>query len=592
MRKYTNVKKVIALITMIGIIASILILNTKEVRAEENVLPSRYNVAEILENAGTPLVVKNQHSYGICVYMAKSTVIEAHVKYRKSQGKYNFITETPVYSVVALHEDNAAISVDQLNSIISEYFNGEITNEAELLATPDVAFEDGLVNKIRSEAKIKISTPDSKGASSGSVFNLTTAGQSVYKKWEDGTLKYYDYDFVREVSLEEVQNRRKQVKEFIMKNGAVSTGVNTYGMPQNDGEMVNGYRVCNSKERTTPAPEHEVTIIGWDDNFSKDNFTDRIKPSTDGAWIAQNSWGETWGDNGVFYISYEDIYAEESIRGITDIVPYQDVDRPTIEIERDKQNCTVRVKECKDAPYGEGIDESSFKYVIMDHNVPVELDDNLNWISFNRNDTISYPKGKYVYVKVSDRAGNQAKDETGSDDTDGVLYKLKSGKYGGELCKEDVVIEFYDFAARLMDTEPKDFVMKYYCDTITQEEFSQMETIDENKSHILTVNKNGKHHIYAVVYDENRDEENRGFEIDLWIEKEDNGGNDNKQDDGNDNEESKSGSNSENPEKKDDKSIADKVLPNTGSKCIVIFVIIGLSIYAIRSRNKYKRLYK
>ena len=396
--------------------------------------------------------------------------------------------------------------------------------------------------------------------------------------------------FSEEITLDEVQNRRKQVKEFIMENGAVSTGVNTYGMPQNNDEIVNGYRVCNSKERTTPAPGHEVTIIGWDDNFSKDNFADRIKPTSDGAWIAQNSWGETWGDNGVFYISYEDIYAEESIRGIKNIVPYQDVDKPTIKIERDKQNCTVRVKECEDAPYGRGIDENSFKYVIMDHNILVQPDDDVNWISFNRNDTISYPKGKYVYVKVSDKAGNQDIDETGSDDTGGVLFKLKSGKYGGELCNEDVVIEFYDAAADFMDTDPVDFVMKYYCDTITQEEFSQMETINENKSHILTVNKNGKHHIYAVVYDENRDEEYRCFELDLWIAKEDGSkqdDGDNKQDDG-----SKSGSDSVAPEKKSDKSIANKVLPNTGTKCIAVFVFLGLVIFVIRSRNKYKRLYK
>ena len=47
---------------------------------------------------------------------------------------------------------------------------------------------------------------------------------------------------------------------------------------------------------------HSVTIMGWDDNFSKDNFL--IAPPGNGAWIVKNSWGSDWGDEGYFYISY------------------------------------------------------------------------------------------------------------------------------------------------------------------------------------------------------------------------------------------------------------------------------------------------
>ena len=49
---------------------------------------------------------------------------------------------------------------------------------------------------------------------------------------------------------------------------------------------------------------HCVSIIGWDDNFDKSNFL--ITPPGNGAWIAKNSWGSDWGDNGFFYISYYD----------------------------------------------------------------------------------------------------------------------------------------------------------------------------------------------------------------------------------------------------------------------------------------------
>lgn len=51
---------------------------------------------------------------------------------------------------------------------------------------------------------------------------------------------------------------------------------------------------------------HAITIIGWDDHYSKENFWDGWRPSSDGAWIVKNSWGTNWGDDGYFYISYED----------------------------------------------------------------------------------------------------------------------------------------------------------------------------------------------------------------------------------------------------------------------------------------------
>ena len=48
---------------------------------------------------------------------------------------------------------------------------------------------------------------------------------------------------------------------------------------------------------------HAVSIVGWNDNYSVDNFSE--KPSSNGAWLAKNSYGTSAGENGFFWLSYE-----------------------------------------------------------------------------------------------------------------------------------------------------------------------------------------------------------------------------------------------------------------------------------------------
>lgn len=69
----------------------------------------------------------------------------------------------------------------------------------------------------------------------------------------------------------------------------------------------------NEDSENGESTNHVVTIVGWDDNFSKKNFFET--PPGDGAWIVKNSWGSDesefpnkgdWGDHGYFYISYYD----------------------------------------------------------------------------------------------------------------------------------------------------------------------------------------------------------------------------------------------------------------------------------------------
>jgi C1A family cysteine protease len=70
---------------------------------------------------------------------------------------------------------------------------------------------------------------------------------------------------------------------------------------------------------------HAMIIIGWDDNYSRTKFNPGRNsgqiPTTNGAWIVQNSWGTASGDNGYYYYSYEDYMIGGYMAGIISASP-------------------------------------------------------------------------------------------------------------------------------------------------------------------------------------------------------------------------------------------------------------------------------
>ncbi|MBR2046840.1 MAG: cell surface protein [Agathobacter sp.] len=94
------------------------------------------------------------------------------------------------------------------------------------------------------------------------------------------------------------------IKNAVFKYGGVQTSL--YSSIQNPSSSNSHYNSVTSSYCYigTAKPNHEVVIIGWDDNYSKSNFT--VPLEGDGAFICQNSWGSEFGENGIFYVSYYD----------------------------------------------------------------------------------------------------------------------------------------------------------------------------------------------------------------------------------------------------------------------------------------------
>ncbi len=97
----------------------------------------------------------------------------------------------------------------------------------------------------------------------------------------------------------------EEIKEAVFKYGGVQTSIySALGRTIKDSEYYNA-ETSSYCYIGTKKSNHDVLIIGWDDNYSRDNF--KMEVEGDGAFICQNSWGSRFGQDGVFYISYYDV---------------------------------------------------------------------------------------------------------------------------------------------------------------------------------------------------------------------------------------------------------------------------------------------
>ncbi|MBE6862481.1 MAG: hypothetical protein E7497_06250, partial [Ruminococcus sp.] len=104
----------------------------------------------------------------------------------------------------------------------------------------------------------------------------------------------YDYD-VTDTS---------DIKNYLMNNGALTISYySTYYKRNTSNDYYSDTYNSYYQTAVSSGTNHAVTLVGWDDNFSKSKFEGNV-PAGNGAWICRNSWGENFLDGGYFYMSY------------------------------------------------------------------------------------------------------------------------------------------------------------------------------------------------------------------------------------------------------------------------------------------------
>lgn len=100
------------------------------------------------------------------------------------------------------------------------------------------------------------------------------------------------------------KNDTELIKKTIMKSGAVTANL----IINNKAYSLDNNSYCLNKT-TKNLSGHTMSVVGWDDNYSKNFFDGYYRPEKNGAWLCKNSWGDNINSiGGYLWVSYEDKY--------------------------------------------------------------------------------------------------------------------------------------------------------------------------------------------------------------------------------------------------------------------------------------------
>ena len=265
-------------------------------------IPESYNLTvgtESTENEdnGIYIQVENQKQYNICWSFATLTMLETYLAKRYNEyyqfsaihqatSKYVengiIIENSPADNNVDFNHANGGGNVD--------YFLSYITRGAGPVLEQEMPFDQFFGEDVSSlEDKAEKYYKDYKSQFS----KLVTVNEVV--AFADATY----------LTGEDKINNRNAIKSHIMQYSACVANIH---MPTSAlDKSTNNEHYYLSSDYGTQAPNHMITIIGWDDNFKVDGY------NSAGAWLCQNSWGNSYT---YFYVFYDDQNIEDCVYGV------------------------------------------------------------------------------------------------------------------------------------------------------------------------------------------------------------------------------------------------------------------------------------
>lgn len=270
-----------------------------------------YELSQYNLNNDINVEVKHQGITNECWAFSMTSVLETNLALTQKVNK-KFSPRHMDYSSVRTFTDG--INSDNLNREagmggLSQFAVAYLTNGKGAVLEKDMPFVDN-------EEKISLKELDKPV---DTIATETITFPPLYKQYENGKIVYTNGGSgtsFKTYTESEVKALRDAIKNHIVKYGAISavTAGNEIKYYSNQTEPSKSVAYfCNDSSMVR---DHAVTIVGWDDNYSKENFTGVAKPQNDGAYICLNTYGTSNFDKGYLYISYEDSLIETYLYGI------------------------------------------------------------------------------------------------------------------------------------------------------------------------------------------------------------------------------------------------------------------------------------
>ncbi|MBR4906054.1 MAG: hypothetical protein IKZ44_04290, partial [Clostridia bacterium] len=280
----------------------------KGVEAKRDTLPSSYDS----RNYNYVTSVKNQGSYGSCWAHAAMGSVESYM----------------IKHGVPVGTGSAATTSLNLSETQHCYFNYSSAYDAEGMLTGDktTVTVSGAQNGLNCGGNGEMSAYTLQrwcGAASESVSAL------AYSKASTVARSGLDSQYAYGSNICHVQNSEwipatdiEGVKRAIMSYGA---GNISYYAGDSDYTYNCTIDTTSQDDENHLWSNHAITIVGWDDSISKNNFSPN-KPSGNGGWLCKNSWGTSYFNQGYMYISYEDTSVLEGYIYFYDAEPIDNYD--------------------------------------------------------------------------------------------------------------------------------------------------------------------------------------------------------------------------------------------------------------------------